>query len=103
MKAAVRENNAASAVKIPPVGSPRHEDALLDQALLETFPASDPISPAVEARMKAVEATESPDRATRRSLSRRLLRVAPTLIAFGAFAVALTAVRSAKSTRLPLR
>ena len=100
MKTAVRENNAASAVKIPPVGSPRHEDALLDQALLETFPASDPISPAVEARMQAVEATESADPATTRSLGRRLLRIAPTLIAFGALAVALTAVRSAKAGRL---
>jgi hypothetical protein len=26
--------------------SPAHEDWLLDEALLETFPASDPISPA---------------------------------------------------------
>lgn len=34
-------------VKIPPVESPRHEEALLDQAVAETFPASDPISPAV--------------------------------------------------------
>jgi hypothetical protein len=103
MKTAVRENNAASAVKIPPVGSPRHEDALLDQALLETFPASDPISPALEARMQAVEATESSDRATTRSLSRRLLRVAPTLVTFGVLAIALSAVRSAKSGRLPVR
>jgi len=103
MKTAVRENNAASAVKIPPVGSPRHEDALLDQALLETFPASDPISPAVEARLQAAEAHESSDQVTTRSLSRRLLRVVPTLIAFGALAIALSAVRSAKSGRLQLR
>ena len=103
MKTAVRENNAASAVKIPPVGSPRHEDALLDQALLETFPASDPISPAVEARMQAVEATESSEQAPAPSLSRRLLRVAPTLVAFGALAIALSAVRSAKSGRRPAR
>jgi hypothetical protein len=103
MKTAVRETNAASAVKIPPVGSPRHEDALLDQALLETFPASDPISPAVEARLQSAEVPESSDQVTTRSLSRRLLRVAPTLIAFGALAIALSAVRSAKSGRLQLR
>jgi hypothetical protein len=29
-----------------PTSPPRHEDWLLDEALRETFPASDPISPA---------------------------------------------------------
>jgi hypothetical protein len=29
----------------PPPHSPSHDDWLLDEALVETFPASDPISP----------------------------------------------------------
>jgi hypothetical protein len=100
MNTAVRENDDAAAVKIPPLGTPRHEDALIDQALLETFPASDPISPAVEARMQAAEdAAESRRESPAPPLGRRLLRVAPTLIAFSVFAVALSAFRSKKSQR----
>lgn len=34
-----------------------HKEALLDEALVETFPASDPISPAYEARLEAQRAT----------------------------------------------
>lgn len=102
-----RDEDVAAAVKIPPQGAKRHEEALLDQALAETFPASDPISPAVEARLQAAEAPpqtvgEEPGQPfdRQRRLSRRLLRVAPTLIALGAFAVALTAMRSPRSDRL---
>ena len=43
-------------MKIPPKESPRHEEALLDQSVAETFPASDPISPAVAARMEPADA-----------------------------------------------
>ncbi len=101
-----RDEDVAAAVKIPPQGAKRHEEALLDQALAETFPASDPISPAVEARLQAAEAPpQTVGEEPRQSfdtprLSRRLLHVAPTLIAFGAFAVALTAMRRARSGRL---
>ena len=39
-------------IKIPPVESPRHDEALLDQAVAETFPASDPISPAFAEKLE---------------------------------------------------
>ena len=101
-----RDDNVAAAVKIPPQGTKRHEEALLDQALAETFPASDPISPAVEARLQATEAPpQTIDEEPRQSsatarLSRRLLRAAPTLIAFGALAVVLNVMRSARAGRV---
>jgi hypothetical protein len=34
-------------IKTPP-GHPRHEEELLDEAIQETFPASDPISVAIK-------------------------------------------------------
>ena len=34
--------------------SPAHDDWLLDEALAETFPASDPISPSVSAKLASV-------------------------------------------------
>ena len=84
-----------AAVAVPPAVSPRHEDALLDQALLETFPASDPISPAVEARLQADDAGYS---AT--LWRKRVRRVAPTLLTLGAVVVTLTAMRAARPRRL---
>lgn len=38
--------NAHTKTQVPPREHPRHDDALLDEAVEETFPASDPISPA---------------------------------------------------------
>ncbi len=35
---------------VSPVGSPSHDEALLDEALSESFPASDPISPSTRER-----------------------------------------------------
>ena len=101
-----RDDDVAAAMKIPAQGAKRHEEALLAQALAETVPASDPISPAVEARLQAAEAppqTVSAEEGGQSSeaprLSRRLLRLAPTFIAFGAIAVALRAMRSARADR----
>ena len=48
-------------MKIPPVDSPRHEEALLDQAVAESFPASDPISPAVAARLEPADVSLDKD------------------------------------------
>ena len=87
-------------MKIPPADSPRHEEALLDQAVAETFPASDPISPAVAARMEPGDAqwdesfTNGPARFTD-----RMRRNAPALIAIGTAAVALMAMRAMRGRR----
>jgi len=75
----------------PPTASPRHEDALLDQALLETFPASDPISPAVEARPQAEHSAAR--------WRQRARRMAPTLLTLGAVVVTLTAMRAGRPRR----
>ena len=87
-------------LKIPPTDSPRHEEGLLDQAVAETFPASDPISPAVAARMEPADVqwdesfTNQPARFTD-----RVRRNAPALIAIGTAAVALMALRSIRGRR----
>ena len=80
-----------AAAALPPAASPRHEDALLDQALLETFPASDPVSPAVEARLQAEHSAAR--------WRQRVQRVAPTLITLGAFFVTLAVMRAARPRR----
>ena len=85
-----KETPPAAGVKVPPLDSPQHDEGLLDQALAETFPASDPISPAYEARMQAEE--EARARAQSATWSRRLRRAAPSLIAFGAAALVLLTV-----------
>lgn len=83
---------AETATVAPPsAASPRHEDALLDQALLETFPASDPISPAVEARLQADGSAAQ--------WRQRVRRVTPTLIMLGAFVLTLTAMRAVRPRR----
>ncbi len=82
-----------AAVAPPSAASPRHEEALLDQALLETFPASDPISPAVEARLQAGGYSATLWR-------KRVRRMAPTLLTLGAVVVTLTAMRAARPRRL---
>lgn len=93
-------DSADRALKIPPVESPRHEEALLDQAVAETFPASDPISPAVEARVEAADArrNESFTKASER-FSERVRRNAPALVAIGTAAFALMAMRALRSRR----
>ena len=87
--------------KIPPSESSRHEERLLDQAVAESFPASDPISPAVAARMEPAEVNwdenSTNDDATRSAA--RLRRNAPVLIALGTAAVALLAMRALRSNR----
>lgn len=54
-----------------PTGSERseatHKESLLDEALAETFPASDPISPAYEARLEA-DAEDGNDNVRLRSM-----------------------------------
>lgn len=87
-------------LKIPPTDSPRHEEALLDQAVAETFPASDPISPAVAARMEPGDAQwdENFTNASAR-FTDRMRRNAPALIAIGTAAVALMAMRALRGRR----
>ncbi len=87
-------------MKIPPVESPHHEEALLDQAVAETFPASDPISPAVAQRMEPADVMRD-ERFTNAStrFSERMRRNAPALIAIGTAAIALMALRAFRGDR----
>ena len=70
--------------KARPINSPEHEDRLLDQAIAESFPASDPISPAYEASLEPV-LLENPR--SRDVWKRRLRKATPSLIAIGSIAV----------------
>ena len=87
-------------MKIPPVESPRYEEALLDQAVAETFPASDPISPAVPSRLEPGD-TRRDDGFTNETsrLSERMRRNAPLLVAIGTAAVALLVMRALRGPR----
>lgn len=87
-------------MKIPPKESPRHEEALLDQAVAETFPASDPISPAVAARMEPGDVKRD-ERFTNGAarFRERVRQNAPALIAIGTAAVALLALRALRGHR----
>jgi hypothetical protein len=84
-------------MKLPPVESPRHEEALLDQSVAETFPASDPIAPAVAARMEPADAAH--ERAARGTtgLSEFIRRNGPALIALATAFVALLAMRALRN------
>ena len=86
-------------MKIPPIDSPRHEEALLDQAVAESFPASDPISPAVLERMEPADVQYEKFTDDSARLRERVRRNAPTLIAIGTAAVALLAMRAFRRTR----
>lgn len=87
-------------LKIPPTESPRHEEGLLDQAVAETFPASDPISPAVAARMEPADVQWDEKLANDPArLAARLRRNAPAWIAIGTAAVALLAMRALRGDR----
>ncbi len=87
-------------MKIPPVEHPHHEEALLDQAVAETFPASDPISPAVMERMEPGDAqwNEISTNPGAR-FTDRLRRNAPALVAIGTAAVALLVMRALRGDR----
>lgn len=86
-------------MKIPPTDSPRHEEALLDQSVAETFPASDPISPAVAARLEPADVRNDAILAGDGRASERMRNVAPALIALGTAAVALLALRALRGHR----
>lgn len=89
-----------SPVRIAPKSAHEHEEHLLDQAIAESFPASDPISPAYEASLEPVlfENTRS-----REIWKRRLRKAAPSLIALGSAAVvALVAVYVLRERRSSL-
>lgn len=92
-------------VKIPPVDSPRHEEALLDQAVAESFPASDPIAPAVQARMEPADVNldERFTNSRQRRFSQRMREAAPSLIAIGTAAIALMAMRAFRNGRAARR
>lgn len=64
--------------------TPEHEERLLDQAIAESFPASDPISPAYEAGLEPVLLV---DNRSREVWKRRLRKARPSLIALGSAAV----------------
>ena len=76
------------------------EDRLLDQAIAESFPASDPISPAYEASLEPVLLEEN---RTRELWKSRLRKARPSLIALGSAAVvALIAVYVLRDRRSAL-
>ena len=78
-----------STMKDPKVNAPEHEERLLDQAIAESFPASDPISPAYQSSLQPVLLEN--DR-SREIWKRRLRRAKPSLIALGGAAVLALAV-----------
>ena len=84
--------------------TPEHHERLLDQAIAESFPASDPISPAYEASLEPVILNEN---RSREVWKQRLRKARPSLIALGSAAViALLAVyvlRDRKSVLSNLR
>jgi hypothetical protein len=82
---------------IPAVESPRHDEALLDQAVAETFPASDPIAPAVAARMEPADREVSTSTGPR--WSGRVRRHTPALVAIGTAALALLAMSALRGDR----
>lgn len=100
MNSKPQDDAADHVMKIPPVESPRHEEALLDQAVAESFPASDPISPAMPSRPEPGDVArdeEFPNRPSRRS--DRMARNAPLFVMIGAAAFALLAIRALRRSR----
>lgn len=86
-------------MKIPPVESPRHQEALLDQSVAETFPASDPISPAVAARLEPADVKNDEVFASGARRANGMMQYAPALIAIGTAAVVLLALRALRGHR----
>ena len=64
--------------------TPEHHERLLDQAIAESFPASDPISPAYDDGQEPVLLG---DNRPRQVWKRRLRKATPSLIALGSAAV----------------
>ena len=92
--------SAESPLKIPPIDAPEHHERLLDQAIAESFPASDPISPAYQSSLEPVLLENN-----RRSAiwKRRLRKARPSLIALGGAAVvALVAVYLLRDRKISL-
>ena len=80
--------------------TPEHHERLLDQAIAESFPASDPISPAYEASLEPVLLEQN---RSREVWKRRLRKAKPSLIALGGAAViALLAVYVLRDKRAVL-
>jgi len=78
--------------------TPEHHERLLDQAIAESFPASDPISPAYEASLEPVVIDQN---RSREVWKRRLRKARPSLIALGGAAViALLAVYVLRDRRV---
>lgn len=86
-------------LRIPPVESSRHDDALLDQAVAETFPASDPISPAVPSKLEPGDVRRDGQVATGESFLQRLANASPALIGIGTAALAWIVMRALSSDR----
>jgi len=87
-------------MKIPSRESPRYEEALLDQAVAETFPASDPISPAMPSRFEPGDARRDEGFTSDASrLTDRMRRNAAVLVAIGTAAVVLLAIRALRGDR----
>jgi hypothetical protein len=80
------------------IKTPEHHERLLDQAIAESFPASDPISPAYEASLEPVLPEQN---RSREVWKRRLRKARPSLIALGGAAiVALVAVYVLRDRRV---
>jgi hypothetical protein len=91
-----RDRDVAVADETKTHGARPHDESLLDQALAETFPASDPIAPAVEARSPTARDQDAAMSGKTGGAARwrgRVKRVAPAAMALGALVVALRAVR----------
>lgn len=79
---------------------PEHQERLLDQGIAESFPASDPISPAYE---ESLEPVLLENNRSRDLWKRRLRKATPSLIALGSAAVvALIAVYVLRGRRSAL-
>jgi hypothetical protein len=98
---AVLKEPAPAAASAPPPDAPERDEKLLDQALHETFPASDPISPALE---RVIDAPATPAVRSqfdsvgpierRARWNARMTRTLPALVGFASFAVALSMLRA---------
>lgn len=78
------DQSSQSALRDPKVRQPEHEERLLDSAIAESFPASDPISPAYGSSLEPVLLEN--DR-SRDKWKRRMRTATPPLIALGSVAV----------------
>jgi hypothetical protein len=84
MMKTARQSAEQDKLATPGVQAAGHEEALLDQAVAETFPASDPISPAYEKSLQAVNIGRAEHR-----WQARLRAAAPTLLVIGVAGIAI--------------